>query len=68
MIHHNIALQLFMNFIVEAIVFHRSPFFSVARLAQTHIAPHVREMEAEGKIKDSVIKILFENGVNKTKI
>lgn len=41
-------------------------FFSVARMAQTHISPYVREMESEGKIKDSVIKMLFENGVNKS--
>lgn len=38
--------------------------FLVARLAQTHISPLVREMENEGKFKESVIKMLFNNGVN----
>lgn len=37
--------------------------FSVARLAQEQIGPHVREMEQEGKLKQSVVDMLFHNGV-----
>ncbi|CAG9835548.1 unnamed protein product [Diabrotica balteata] len=36
---------------------------TVARLAQDQIAPYVREMENEGKVKESVLKMLFENGL-----
>ncbi|XP_023017191.2 short/branched chain specific acyl-CoA dehydrogenase, mitochondrial [Leptinotarsa decemlineata] len=36
---------------------------TVARLAQEQILPHIREMENEGKIKESVIKMCFENGL-----
>jgi hypothetical protein len=37
---------------------------TVARLAQEQIAPHVRAMEDEGRFKDSVIDMLFNNGVS----
>ncbi|KAJ8928383.1 hypothetical protein NQ314_019048 [Rhamnusium bicolor] len=36
---------------------------TVARLAHEQIRPYVREMENEGKLKESVIKMLFENGL-----
>jgi short/branched chain acyl-CoA dehydrogenase len=36
---------------------------TVARLAQEQIAPHVRAMEDEGRFKDSVIDMLFNNGL-----
>lgn len=38
----------------------------VARLAKEQILPLVREMEAEHRIKDSVVDMLFENGVSFT--
>lgn len=42
--------------------------FPVAKLAQEQIGPYVREMENEGKVKDSVVKMLFENGVSRSQI
>ncbi|XP_057665904.1 short/branched chain specific acyl-CoA dehydrogenase, mitochondrial [Diorhabda carinulata] len=36
---------------------------TVSRLAQEQIAPYVREMENEGKIKDSVLKMCFDSGL-----
>ncbi|KAG5880582.1 hypothetical protein JTB14_002391 [Gonioctena quinquepunctata] len=36
---------------------------TVARLAKEQISPHIREMEQEGRIRDSVIKMCFENGL-----
>ncbi|KAJ8985711.1 hypothetical protein NQ317_014361 [Molorchus minor] len=36
---------------------------TVAKLAQQQIGPYVREMEKEGKLRDSVLKMLFENGL-----
>lgn len=36
---------------------------TVARLAKEQILPLVREMEAEHRIKDSVVDMLFENGL-----
>ncbi|CAH0552936.1 unnamed protein product [Brassicogethes aeneus] len=36
---------------------------TVAKLAQEQIAPFVREMETNHKFKDSVVKMLFENGL-----
>lgn len=38
--------------------------FSVSRVAKEQILPHVRTMENEKKINDSVLKALFENGVS----
>ncbi|CAH1116322.1 unnamed protein product [Phaedon cochleariae] len=35
---------------------------TVARLAQEQIAPYVREMENEGRFKESITKMCFENG------
>jgi short/branched chain acyl-CoA dehydrogenase len=36
---------------------------TVARLAREQIAPHVRDMESEGKFKQSVVDMLFSNGL-----
>ncbi|KAJ3641770.1 hypothetical protein Zmor_028249 [Zophobas morio] len=36
---------------------------TVARLAQEQIAPHVREMDNDGKFKSSIIDLLFQNGL-----
>ncbi|XP_018578394.1 short/branched chain specific acyl-CoA dehydrogenase, mitochondrial isoform X2 [Anoplophora glabripennis] len=36
---------------------------TVAKLAKEQIGPYVREMEKNGKFKDSVIKMLFDNGL-----
>lgn len=36
---------------------------TVSRLAKEQILPHVRDMENEKMIKDSVLKLLFENGL-----
>ncbi|EFA12206.1 short/branched chain specific acyl-CoA dehydrogenase, mitochondrial [Tribolium castaneum] len=36
---------------------------TVARLAQEQIAPHVREMDNEGRFKDSIVEMLFSNGL-----
>lgn len=37
---------------------------TVSRVAQQEIAPHVRDMEKAGKLKDTVIDALFKNGVS----
>lgn len=37
--------------------------FLVCKLAQEQIGPFVREMENNGKFNQSVIDMLFENGV-----
>lgn len=37
---------------------------TVARLAQEQIAPYVREMDDSGKLKESIVNSLFENGVS----
>lgn len=37
---------------------------TVSRLVQQEIAPHVREMEKAGRLKDSVLDALFKNGVS----
>nr|XP_022912110.1 short/branched chain specific acyl-CoA dehydrogenase, mitochondrial-like [Onthophagus taurus] len=37
---------------------------TVSRLAKEQIAPHVREMENNHKIKPEVLKMLFDNGVS----
>lgn len=39
-------------------------YFSVARLATEKIGPLVRQMEDDGKIHESVLNMLFDNGVN----
>lgn len=36
---------------------------TVARLAQEQIAPHVREMDNDGRFKDSIVEMLFSNGL-----
>ncbi|GJQ69140.1 hypothetical protein Trydic_g6297 [Trypoxylus dichotomus] len=36
---------------------------TVARLAKEQIAPYVREMEAAGSLKQSVVDMLFDNGL-----
>lgn len=36
----------------------------MAKLAKEDIAPLVRKMEKEAKIDDTVLKVLFENGVS----
>ncbi|EFA12207.2 short/branched chain specific acyl-CoA dehydrogenase, mitochondrial [Tribolium castaneum] len=36
---------------------------TVARLAREQINPHVRDMEKEGKFKQSIVDMLFENGL-----
>lgn len=38
-------------------------FIAAARLATEKIGPYVRQMENEGKVHDSVLSMLFENGV-----
>lgn len=40
--------------------------FTVSRLAAEQIGPYVREMENNGFIKQSVVDMLFENGVGNT--
>ncbi|CAH1109239.1 unnamed protein product [Psylliodes chrysocephalus] len=35
---------------------------TVSKLAKEQIGPYVRQMESEGKVTDSVLKTLFENG------
>lgn len=37
---------------------------SVGKLAREEIGPYVREMERDGKLKQSVIDTLFQNGVS----
>nr|AEE61855.1 unknown [Dendroctonus ponderosae] len=36
---------------------------TVSKLAKEQILPHVKDMENEKKIKDSVLKLLFDNGL-----
>lgn len=36
----------------------------MAKLAREEIAPYVREMEDNNKFKDSVVDLLFQNGVS----
>lgn len=36
---------------------------TVSKLAKEQIGPYVRQMESEGKVTDSVLKTLFENGL-----
>lgn len=36
---------------------------TVSRLAKEQILPHVKDMEIEKKFKDSVLKLLFDNGL-----
>lgn len=36
----------------------------MAKLAKEQISPYVREMEKDGKLKESVVRMLFDNGVN----
>ncbi|XP_050293495.1 short/branched chain specific acyl-CoA dehydrogenase, mitochondrial [Anthonomus grandis grandis] len=57
---HEASTQLPLTFLSED---EKAMQETVARLSKEQILPHVKDMENDKKIKDSVLKLLFENGL-----